>query len=439
MNPYLLIIAASTVIILSFFFNILAKKTNIPSVLMLIILGVVIKEAFGGDNLETDQYHSILEVLGNVGLVMIVLEAALDLKLEKEKTRMILSSFLVAVVALGGSIILIAYIFQFMFPDAELYTRIVYAVPLSIMSSAIIIPSVGGLTGVKKEFMVYESTFSDILGIMVFYFLIGADSPESTGGSVAIDILVNIGITIALSVVVAYSLVFLFQHLKMQVKLFLIIGVLMLLFAAGKFFHLSSLLIILAFGIVLNNTEIFFRGKLAKHFDTKKVKPILHDFHILTLESAFVIRTFFFVIFGMSITLASFYDLTVFLNSLAIVGVLYAIRYITLLFFARKNIFPELFIAPRGLITILLFFVLTNGNQYDIPNFDPGLLLYPILITSIIMTISLISYRGEKVKDVLLPQLPLIKKDKDKDKVGLNDEYQERIIRNVEGHDFDGF
>lgn len=429
--------AASTVIILSFFFNIIAKKTNIPSVLMLIILGVVIKESFGGNQLENEQYHSILEVLGNVGLVMIVLEAALDLKLEKEKAKMILASFLVALVALAGSTLLIAYLFQYMFPDAELYTRIVYAVPLSIMSSAIIIPSVGGLTGVKKEFMVYESTFSDILGIMVFYFLIGADSPESTGGSVALDILINIGITIALSVFVAYSLVFLFQHLKMQVKLFLIIGVLMLLFAAGKFFHLSSLLIILAFGLVLNNTDIFFRGYLAKHFDTSKVKPILHDFHILTLESAFIIRTFFFVIFGMSITLASFYDLNVFINSLAIVGVLYAVRYITLLIFARKNIFPELFIAPRGLITILLFFVVTNGDQFNIPNFDPGLLLYPILITSIIMTISLISYRGEKVKDVLLPQLPLKRKDKDNN--GKNDEYQERIIKNVEGHDFDGF
>ncbi|MGB0933230.1 MAG: cation:proton antiporter [Lishizhenia sp.] len=437
MNPYLLIMAASTVIILSFFFNIIAKKTNIPSVLMLIILGVVIKESFGGNQLENEQYHSILEVLGNVGLVMIVLEAALDLKLEKEKAKMILASFLVALVALAGSTLLIAYLFQYMFPDAELYTRIVYAVPLSIMSSAIIIPSVGGLTGVKKEFMVYESTFSDILGIMVFYFLIGADSPESTGGSVALDILINIGITIALSVFVAYSLVFLFQHLKMQVKLFLIIGVLMLLFAAGKFFHLSSLLIILAFGLVLNNTDIFFRGYLAKHFDTSKVKPILHDFHILTLESAFIIRTFFFVIFGMSITLASFYDLNVFINSLAIVGVLYAVRYITLLIFARKNIFPELFIAPRGLITILLFFVVTNGDQFNIPNFDPGLLLYPILITSIIMTISLISYRGEKVKDVLLPQLPLKRKDKDNN--GKNDEYQERIIKNVEGHDFDGF
>lgn len=440
MNPYLLIIAASAVIILSFFFNILAKKTNIPSVLMLIALGIGINLGIEGMNINTDDfdYHSVLEVIGNVGLVMIVLEAALDLKLERDKAKMILSSFLVAIVALAGSTLGIAYLFKFMFPDAEFYTRIIYAVPLSIMSSAIIIPSVGGLTGVKKEFMVYESTFSDILGIMVFYFLIGADTPQSTGGSVAVDIILNIGLTILLSVLVAYSLVYLFQHLKMQVKLFLIIGVLMLMFAAGKFFHLSSLLIILAFGLVLNNTELFFRGFLSKHFDSVKVKPILHDFHILTLESAFIIRTFFFVIFGMSITLTSFYDLTVFVNSLFIVAALYAVRYVTLLIFARKNVFPELFIAPRGLITILLFFVLTNGEQYVIENFDTGLLLYPILITSIIMTISLISYRGEKVTDVLLPQIALINK-KDKSKTEKSDEILERRIKNVESQDFDGF
>ena len=31
------------------------------------------------------------------------------------------------------------------------------------------------------------------------------------------------------------------------------------IFAVGKYFHLSSLLIILAFGLVLNNTDVFFQ------------------------------------------------------------------------------------------------------------------------------------------------------------------------------------
>jgi len=169
------------------------------------------------------------------------------------------------------------------------------------MSSAIIIPSVGGLKGEKKEFMVYDSTFSDILGIMVFYFMLGEEG--TVGGTSFGGIVSNLGITIIMSIVVAYGLVYIFQHLKMQVKLFLIIGVLMLMFALGKYFHLSSLLTILAFGLVLNITDIFFAGRLTKYFDKASVKPILHDFHNLTLESAFLIRTFFFVLFGISITL----------------------------------------------------------------------------------------------------------------------------------------
>ena len=429
-NPYVLIMALSGVIILSFFFNIISKKTNVPSVLLLIGLGMGIKAALhvtGAFDKEL-QLNTILEVLGNVGLVMIVLEAALDLKLERDKLGLILRSFLVAGLGIAGSMFALGAFFMYIFPSTDFYTALIYAIPLSIMSSAIIIPSVGRLTGNKKEFMVYESTFSDILGIMVFYFMIGADGGAG-GDSVAWEIFLNVTGTIILSVVVAYIMVFLFQKLQMQVKLFLIIGVLMLLFAVGKYFHLSSLLIILAFGLVLNNTDIFFRGRLKKLFDKEKVAPILHDFHTLTLESAFLIRTFFFVVFGLSITVSSLYNIEVAINSFVIVAILYIIRYVLLKLIAKDNIFPEIFIAPRGLITVLLFFVLMKNDTYQIANFDTGLLLYPILITSLIMMVALITYRKEKFTD-LLPTLPMGKKSA---------ENAEQIDENTETQDFDGF
>jgi NhaP-type Na+/H+ or K+/H+ antiporter len=426
--------ALAGVIILSFFFNIISKKTNIPAVLLLIGLGMGIKavmNTYGIINSDL-KLNSILEILGNIGLVMIVLEAALDLKLEREKTSLIFKSFIVANLGILGSMFALAGFFMYIFPSTSLYTAVVYAIPLSIMSSAIIIPSVGRLTGKKREFMVYESTFSDILGIMVFYFMIGAEGGAGEG-NLFWEIVFNVVGTVVLSVVVAYVMVYLFQHLKMQVKLFLIIAVLLLLFAIGKYFHLSSLLIILAFGIVLNNTDVFFRGRLSKLFDKEKVKPILHDFHILTLESAFLIRTFFFVVFGLSISVASLYNIEVAINSLAIVAILYIVRYIFLRLFAKEFLFPELFIAPRGLITVLLFFVLLKSKTINIPNFDTGLLLYPILITSMIMMFALISYRGEKVKDVILQNLPLLN-----NKDG-NDTVQERVEHNTEEQDFDGF
>jgi len=263
---------------------------------MLIALGIIIKEflpeKYNTDNVAT---LSTLEVIGNVGLVMIVLEAALDLKLSREKKGLIINSFLVALVSLVLSALAIATIIYFIIPAPEVtdpkawsyfYKCMVYAVPLSIMSSAIIIPSVASLTGVKKEFMVYESTFSDILGIMFFYFMIGANS-EANFQNIALDIGLNIGVTVVVSVVLAYAMVFIFQRLTSQVKLFLVISVLMLMYALGKTFHLSSLLIILAFGLVLNNTSIFFRGeRMGKWVNAEKVKPILHDFHFCLLYTS---------------------------------------------------------------------------------------------------------------------------------------------------------
>ena len=440
MDTYELIIAISGIIIISFFFNIFAKKTNIPSVLMLIALGVVIQE-FGADHgkfdIEKFAKLSTLEIVGNIGLVMIVLEAALDLKLEKEKTKLIINSFFVALIALIVSSVGIAFIIHFLVPGAENFVScLVYAVPLSIMSSAIIIPSVGGLTGAKKEFMVYESTFSDILGIMVFYFLIGSE--HSTGAAdIAIDIGVNIVVTIIASIILAYIMVYIFQRLTSQVKLFLVISLLMFVFALGKKMHLSSLLIILAFGLVLNNSKLFFKGRLSKFIDEKKTKPIMHDFHILTLESAFVIRKFFFVLFGMFITIDSIFNLNVAMVSAAIIAILYTVRLLVLKLIVKENIVPKLDIAPRGLITILLFFFIGAHPHFEIPQFDPGILLFVILISSTVMTIALIRFRGEKVTEVLLSQLPKRRIDKDGD--GIDDEHEDIVEDNVEQQDFNSF
>ena len=246
------------------------------------------------------------------------------------------------------------------------------------------------------------------------------------------EIILNVVGTLILSIVVAYVVVYLFKYLNMQVKLFLVIAVLLLLFAVGKYFHLSSLLIILTFGLVLNNSDIFFRGPLRRYFDKDQVKPILHDFHNLTLEFAFLLRTFFFVVFGLSITVSSLYNIEVAINSFAIVGILYVVRFISLRIFAKEHVFPELFIAPRGLITVLLFFVLLKNDSVHIANFDTGLLLYPILITSIIMMIALISYKGEKFTDVILK--------KSSGTGGLSaDDFEKRVKKNTEQQDMDGF
>lgn len=383
LDTFSLIIAASGVIILSYFFNILSKKTNIPSVLMLIALGVIAKVFTGWDGTK---FMGILEVLGNVGLIMIVLEAALDLQLKKEKWPIIWKSFAVALLGLIGSTFFIAMVLSF-FLELDTKISVIYAVPLGIMSSAIIIPSVAGLIEEKKEFMIYESTFSDILGIMLFYFILGNHDNTNTQ-SIVFDVTSNIAVTIILSIVLSYALVFVFQKIKTQVKLFLLISILTLLYAVGKKFHLSSLVIVLIFGLVLNNHHLFFRGFLKKYLDVSSVTEILHNFHLITAESAFVVRTFFFVIFGISISLVSLLSVEFAVISAFIVLGIYIVRFGILKVFKPKSFSPEVYIAPRGLITILLFYAIPEELRSE--RFDESILLFTILATSLLMTFALI-------------------------------------------------
>jgi len=256
-GAFSLVIGGSIIIILSYFANLLAKRTNIPSVLVLIAMGVLIRQGLSALGMEEIPYESLaLELLGTVGLIFILLEAALDLELSKEKLPLILKSASLALFSLGASTLGIAALLFYSL-GLEWFTAVVYAIPLSIMSSAIIIPSVGGLSLERKEFMVYESTFSDIWGIMAFYLVLGNQEAEGAG-EVLKSIGLNLGASLIISVAVSYLLVYVLQKITSSVKLFLSIAVLILIYSIQKMLHLSPLILILIFGLMLNNHKIFF-------------------------------------------------------------------------------------------------------------------------------------------------------------------------------------
>lgn len=384
-----LVIIGSMIIIISYLFNLIAGRFSIPSVLLLIMLGIALHGVVKVLNISSPDLTPVLEVLGIIGLIMIVLEASLDLQLSGEKRGIISRAFFAALVTLVLSAALIAGVIT-LYLGVDMTTGLLYAVPLSIMSSAIIIPSVSALSEEKREFMIYESTFSDILGIMLFYFLIESMNTEGIG-QMSLAVLLNLTLTVLVSLAASYFLIFLFQKIKTQLKLFLLIAVLILLYALSKMFHLSSLLIILVFGLTLSNRQIFFPGKLKNFLNEKQMVSIFDNFKMITLESSFVVRTFFFVIFGFTIVLSSLMDLKVWLVSILILGILYGIRYAYFRFIIRRSIMPEVWLAPRGLITILLFFSIPENLAVE--GFNPGILLLVILVSSILMAISLIRFR----------------------------------------------
>lgn len=395
MNAYLFVIGLCVVIIISFFTNILARKTNIPSVLILIALGVGIQQILVSFDMQLD-FFSSLEILGIVGLIMIVLEAALDLELSREKWPIIWKSFTIATFSLVLTSLALSLVIRLFYEDLEFLPALVYALPLSIMSSAIIIPSVANLSPYKKEFLIYESTFSDILGIMVFYMIIENIDVEGMR-QLSFAIGSNIFITILTSVVLSYALLYVIQNIRGEAKFFLFLAVLVMLYAIGKMFHLSSLIIILMFGLLLRNHKVLLFWKLKQWLDDSKVHLVFDQFKMITVETSFLVRTFFFVVFGITLPLASILKWEVWTISLFFLVVTYLLRYALFFFIENRDTMPQTFIAPKGLISILLFFAIPESLRTE--GFENGVLFVVIIATSMIMAWSLIASGRGRRKD----------------------------------------
>ncbi len=394
MNSYVLLIGICVVIILSHFASLFAKRTNIPSVLVLILIGVGVQQILKYLNINAELF-GILEILGIVGLIMIVLEAALDLELSWAKWPIIWKSFTVAALLLGLTALALAYAIQLIVPDISFISSIIYAIPVSILSSAIIIPSVANLSEHKREFMIYESTFSDILGIMLFYLIIENLHIEGMG-RLGFTIGSNIFLTLAISIILSYVLLYIIQNIRGDAKFFLFLAVLVLLYSIGKMFHLSSLIIILLFGLLLRNHKVLLFKKLEDWLYDDKIDAVFKEFKLITVETSFLVRTFFFVLFGMTLPLSALISWKVWFISIFFLIVSFLLRFLIFKLIVRKDILPQVFIAPRGLISVLLFFAIPAELRNA--GIENGVLFVVIIATSIIMAMSLIA-DSRKIKN----------------------------------------
>lgn len=387
LNTEEILIVACSLVVLSYLFSIISRYIRVPSVLLLLFAGIGFRAIADAYDVNLVFSNQLIESLGVVGLIMIVLEAGLDLKLGRNKIKLIRDSFFSALIIFAISTVLLTYILNLWLGE-PVEKCLVYAIPLSIMSSSIVIPSIHPLTEAKKEFSVYEASFSDIIGIIVFNYFTAKDtmtfSSLGTFGG-------NLLLSIVLSVLLSFLLFLILAKTKLNIKFFLIFSLLILIYAAGKIFHLPSLIIILVFGLLINNWEKIKWPKLLQYFPHDQVESLRHLLHSVTAETSFLIRTFFFLLFGFSISLGFLSESSIVMVGSLIVAALFIVRILYLRFFLRTYLFPEAFFIPRGLITIVLFYKIPEN--FKLTSFNDGILFFIILTTSIIMTIGMVFYK----------------------------------------------
>jgi len=385
-----LLILLGSVIVISYLFSIISNYIKVPSVLLLLAAGMILREITTANQWHVPLPSHTVDFFGAIGLVMIVLEAGLDLKLGRNKLPLISRSFFAAFFILVLSVTAISTALYYLL-EQPVRDCIVYAIPLSIMSSSIVIPSLHPLSPDKKEFLVYEASFSDILGIILFNYFTRSEILTVHAVSV---FFFNIFIAVILSVIFSALLFLILTKSKMNIKFFLVFALLIILYEGGKLMGLPSLIIILFFGLLMNNRQLIRHPRIRALFFKDKVHEATHLLHSLTAESSFLVRTFFFLLFGFSINIHAIFASDILVVGSVVVGILLVVRFLYLRFLLKELVYPEVFFIPRGLITVLLFYKIPAS--YHPEKLQGGILFFVVIVTSVIMMLGMIFYKKKE-------------------------------------------
>jgi potassium/hydrogen antiporter len=379
-----IIITFCVLLLIAYVFDLTASKTKIPSVILLLLLGWAVRQLTLILDIHLPDFSPILPVLGTIGLILIVLEGSLELELNKSKFGLIRKSFFGALVPMIALAFLLAFAFRY-FGHFGLKDSLTNAIPFCVISSAIAIPSVRNLSSHNKEFVIYESSLSDILGVLIFNFLaLNETIDRFSFGNFGLQLLI---ITVV-SFIATIGLSFLLSKIEHHIKFVPIILFVVLIYAVSKIYHLPGLIFILLFGLSIGNLDELKRFKWIEKFKPDELNKEVNKFKELTIEAAFLIRALFFLLFGYLIETSEVLNADTFIWALAIVFFIFAFRLIQLKL-SKLPLQPLLFVAPRGLITILLFLSIEPTHTISLVN--KSLIIQVIILTALLMMFGLMA------------------------------------------------
>lgn len=390
---FAIIITLCSLLLIAYVFSITSPKTKIPSVILLLLLGWIVRQLSVFFNLSIPSLTPLLPILGTVGLILIVLEGALELELNKSKTPIIKKSFVIALIPIIILGLVLGYLFHY-FGQVSFRVGLLNAIPLCVISSSIAIPSVKNLNDEAREFTVYESTLSDILGVLFFNFV-------ALNAVIDLVAFLNFGVQLVIMMVVSLvatvGLSLLLSRIDHHIKHTPIILLVILIYAIAEIYHLPALIFIIIFGLFMGNFDQLNKFRWVQKLESAALDKEVNKFREITIEAAFVVSALFFLLFGYLIETQEILNTETLVWAIGIVGLIFGIRAIQLKLYGIK-LRPLLFIAPRGLITILLFFTLPVSA--NIPLMNKSLVMQVIVLTALVIMVGMMTNKKEDQKEV---------------------------------------
>ncbi|HNT22690.1 MAG TPA: cation:proton antiporter, partial [Saprospiraceae bacterium] len=324
-----IIISLCILVLIAYLFDLSSSKTKIPSVILLLVSGGLVRFLTDWLGIQLPDLDVLLPVLGTVGLILIVMEGSLELQLHRSRLPMIFKSFMIAFIPLLVLSCLAAWGLQYLgYPHYK--TNLGNVIPLFVISSAIAIPSVRYNSRPTREFVVYETSLSDILGVIFFNFIV---LNEVIDQRAFFTFFMQLGLETLIAFIATLFLAFLLGKIEHHIKFVPIIFLIILIYAVSKEFHLPALLFILIFGLFLGNLDELRNFQWIAKFHPENLDREVIRFKEITTEATFLIRSLFFLVFGFLIRPQDIINQQSAIWAACIVAAVYLVRIIILKLF----------------------------------------------------------------------------------------------------------
>ena len=335
------------IILIGYIGELLSKRFSIPSALLLLVIGYLLKAS---GYVDTTWLGGVQGIFGTLALIVLLFDGGLSLGIREvifKSGRVFVMSVLITLVSIAGAAAIMGF-----FGFDPLVGAIIGAIAGGIGSTTTI-SVIKGLNlpeGISR-FLTLESSITDVFSIVITIVL----TQSLLAGYLDIQMIgqgivgtFSVGALIGIAGAVLFISVF--PKIDKGYGYMVMLGVILALYSITEFLGGSGAIGVLIFGIMLGNEKSV---RSIIHMDETEEKVPIKEFHT---EVSFIVRTFFFVFLGMVVTLTSINNFTVAVSLMAFFMVArYALTYLV----TRKSeyaYFKEIIsvVNPRGLATAVL-------------------------------------------------------------------------------------
>jgi len=395
MDLTLAIISTGGIAFLGYLLAFIFKKTNIPDVLPLVLIGILIGPISGLVNLSF--FGQLGPILAVLALILILFEGGMEMNF-RELGQSFSRSIILVLATFGTTILVIAPLAKIFF-EVPIHTGVLIGLILGSTSSAIILPLMRGLklSSSTRSILAMETNLSDVLVVILVFGLIGVGSINALSQA-GFQFLFNLLISLMIGLAATYAWSKIIGRLReVEHNMFMTPAFLLIIYGLAETLSGNGLLTVFIFAIALGNLEKL-RGRVSAFLDG------VHGFYFSDLEkkffsaSSFILKTFLFVYIGLSLNL----EQTPFLIwGALIMAILFLVR-ILIIELVLGSAVPSRDLAlargliPKGVAGIAILAILGDPLMQS--------LSYPVILFSIIYTSIFVFFAQYRVNDQDPPQ-----------------------------------